>query len=110
MKTKTEIKFGSKDLEDHYTCYYCNLAHKKVEAGGMWYCPNIACKGPGGTYYRSKLKGTINKGSTSEVDCIEWRNKVLEDMEIIEDEGILSAIKESLKVLTAHVASDKFLP
>lgn len=106
----TEIKFGPKDLADHYTCYYCKLAHKRVEAGGMWHCPNITCSGPGGAYYRSKLKGTVNKGQHQEVDYVEWRDKVIEDIKSIEDKDILLAAEAGLKVLTAHVASAKFLP
>ena len=38
------------------TCHYCHLTHPKVEAGGVWYCPNPLCTGPGAAYFRAKLK------------------------------------------------------
>ena len=109
VEKKSKVKFGPTNLADHYTCYYCGLAHKNVEAGGMWHCPNIACSGPGGGYYRSKLKGTTDEGSKQNVDMKEWRNQVLVDMKSIKDDDTLEAVKESLKTITAHVASDKYL-
>lgn len=33
------------DLPLSCTCYACGLSHKKVEGGGLWYCPNYACIG-----------------------------------------------------------------
>jgi len=37
------------------TCYYCGLEHSEVEAGGIWFCPNFMCTGPGGCSHRAKL-------------------------------------------------------
>lgn len=39
-----------------HTCNFCTFKSKKVEASGMWYCPNAYCSGPGGAWFRSKLK------------------------------------------------------
>jgi hypothetical protein len=36
-------------------CFYCDLIHPKIEASGIWYCPNALCEGPGGAYFRSTL-------------------------------------------------------
>jgi hypothetical protein len=44
------------ELESHHRCYYCHLLDKNVEAGGMWYCPNPFCRGPGASWFRAKLK------------------------------------------------------
>lgn len=30
-----------------YICFYCQLEHHDVEAGGVHYCPNRLCTGPG---------------------------------------------------------------
>lgn len=38
------------------TCYYCGLYDERVEAGGVWYCPNPICQGPGGAWFRRQLK------------------------------------------------------
>lgn len=37
------------------TCYYCQLVHHLVEAGGVHYCPNRLCNGPGGWGHRAKM-------------------------------------------------------
>lgn len=37
-------------------CYYCGLVHAKVEAGGVYYCPNRLCIGPGAWSHRKGLK------------------------------------------------------
>jgi hypothetical protein len=50
-------------LASHFTCYYCRLEHKKVEAGGIHYCPNPLCTGPGASYVRSKLKSYRDVGN-----------------------------------------------
>lgn len=39
---------------DHTICYYCQLHDPRVEAGGLWHCPNPACPGPGAQYWRSQ--------------------------------------------------------
>jgi len=39
-----------------YECYYCKFKSPNVEASGIYYCPNAHCSGPGGTWFRCKLK------------------------------------------------------
>jgi len=39
----------------HLDCFYCGLDNDKVEAAGMWYCPNPRCSGPGAAWFRVKL-------------------------------------------------------
>lgn len=39
-----------------YTCYYCKLKHPKVEAAGIFHCPNKLCTGPGAAYFRRTLQ------------------------------------------------------
>ena len=38
------------------TCFYCGLTHHLVEAGGVHYCPNRLCTGPGSWSHRKNLK------------------------------------------------------
>jgi len=40
----------------HFTCHYCGLHDENVECGGIYYCPNPLCLGPGAAYFRSKMK------------------------------------------------------
>lgn len=63
-------------MSDPATCFYCNLTHEDVEAGGLVYCPNCMCTGPGGHSHRSKLASYAeerypNSGHT--VDEEEWK-------------------------------------
>lgn len=37
-------------------CHYCGLLHRRVEAGGVYYCPNRLCTGPGAWSHRKDLK------------------------------------------------------
>jgi hypothetical protein len=61
------------------TCYYCALRHPKVEAGGVWHCPNFACSGPGGATHRMKLKSCTDVGDNRHsVDEQEWHDAAVE--------------------------------
>ena len=110
------FKFGNPDLEAHYCCYYCGLSHRQVEAGGMWFCPNIACEGPGPSYFRSKLssykivpgedKYTIDTEEYVKAIKAEIINKFLEPVN--NNDHILEAIRESMKRLEIKIASSKF--
>lgn len=105
----TEIKFGPKDLADHYTCYYCKLAHKSVEAGGMWGCPNITCTGPGNSHYRSNLKSfKVEPERHHSVDTKEWLEKVKEDIRSVTDPSLIEAIEAGIKRMEVSVTSGKF--
>lgn len=35
------------DKQTDSRCYYCHSDSEKVEAGGIYYCPNVFCTGPG---------------------------------------------------------------
>lgn len=39
-----------------YDCFYCGLQDGKVECGGIYYCPNGLCGGPGSAWFNSTLK------------------------------------------------------
>jgi len=39
----------------HQQCCYCHLEDKMVEAGGVFFCPNPLCMGPGGAWFRHGL-------------------------------------------------------
>jgi hypothetical protein len=85
-------------LPKHYTCHYCDLTHKRVEAGGMWFCPNPACVGPGAAYWRSQhLKSYRDKGDQYTVDPKEMYHRGLEEaLKLDETEpAIAAAIRRS---------------
>jgi hypothetical protein len=42
-------------MRGHETCHYCGLTHTRVEAGGMWHCPNVLCTGPGAASWRMQV-------------------------------------------------------
>lgn len=78
---------------DHQTCYYCKLHHPRVEAGGIWHCPNPLCKGPGAQVWRMKCKSYQELPNESHtVDSQEIVAIALEMM-----------AKEPDEVLKAHV-------
>jgi hypothetical protein len=103
------VKFGPKNLADHYTCYYCGLADKHVEAGGMWWCPNFTCTGPGAHTHRRKLKSYVeNADSTHSVDNVEWSKVSMEMMESLEDSPLKEAVEAGIKRMQTNITGTKF--
>lgn len=89
---------------DSYTCYYCEIKHKRVEAGGLWHCPNFFCHGPGAAYFRSDMKSyekTYGGMGEHTVDETEWAIESIEKLK--EDAEMKNLIKE-----TATEASNPF--
>lgn len=37
-------------------CFYCKIDHERVEAEGIYYCPNPLCRGPGAAWFRRTLE------------------------------------------------------
>lgn len=59
-----------------YTCGSCGLLNPKVEARGIWHCPNALCQGSGGAWFRRTLKSYRDiSASQHTVDEKEWRKK-----------------------------------
>ncbi len=52
-------------------CHYCNFRSENVEASGILYCPNAMCTGPGGAWFRHKLKSFKEVGDRHTVSEIE---------------------------------------
>ena len=102
-KIEEDLKFGDPNLENHYKCYYCWLSHKKVEAGGIWGCPNKACTGPGNAYFRSQLKSYETSGDGHTVDIEEWAMVVTDLLSGIEDPDIYKATEHSLWKLRGKI-------
>jgi len=101
--------YGDLGLDDHYTCYYCKLSHKRVEAGGVWHCPNVACSGPGAHYHRRKLKSYKETGDGKHtVDWGEWKVMVEEFLKENQDPSLVDATKASLRKIATHATSNKF--
>ena len=61
-------------------CGSCKISHPKVEAGGLWYCPNALCRGAGGAWFRRRLDSyKENYDGTHCVDETELRAKGREE-------------------------------
>lgn len=105
-KVEEDPKFGDLTLADQYKCYYCGLSHIKVEAGGMWGCPNIACSGPGNAYFRRSLKSFRDEGDKHSIDLEEWEGKVRELLPAITDPGIYKATEHSLWKLRMKILAN----
>jgi len=59
------------------TCFSCGIKNKRVEAQGIWYCPNALCQGCGGAWFRATLesyKECCGNGRHT-VDEVEWLTK-----------------------------------
>jgi hypothetical protein len=66
----------SEELKPWQECHYCKLKHKDVEAGGVYYCENPLCTGPGASWMRRSLASyKINDDGTHTVDAIELVSK-----------------------------------
>jgi hypothetical protein len=104
----SKIKFGPTDLANHYTCYYCGLADKNVEAGGVWYCPNFGCSGPGGHSHRRTLKSykEISSGKHT-VDYVEWRDETLKKSATAISQHLKEAMLSSAKKMNVRITSEK---
>lgn len=76
---KTRKKTDELEQENKtYTCFSCGLFHEKVEAQGIWYCPNALCMGCGGGWFRQTLKSYKELDDASRdhtVDHDEWLKK-----------------------------------
>lgn len=80
---------------DHLTCYYCKLHHEKVEAGGVYYCPNALCTGPGGASFRREVPSYAEqKDGTHTVDHSEM---------ILFGRGYAAALRHIDRPLHDHV-------
>ena len=75
-------------LPKHYTCIGCGLTDKRVEAGGIYYCPNPACTAVGAYWARSKLKSFTpsDDGRTYRIDADELIRCVNEMDERLDEE------------------------
>jgi len=91
---------------DHLTCRSCELRHLQVEAGGLWFCPNVACSGPGAYAFRSTLESFTDHGTTHSVDHLEWAAKAILHARTLDDRILREHINESAtKLLQEKTAS-----
>ena len=94
--------------KDIYKCYYCTIGHHKdVECGGIYYCPNPLCTGPGGAWCRHKLASyKEEEGGRHSVNWSEWRRVALAYMdETNPDEQVWVAFRaEEAKIIAAEDA------
>jgi hypothetical protein len=71
-------KFNKKNIgkkKSLFDCYYCGLNSKKIECGGIFYCPNPRCSGPGGAWFRHQLPSfKENIDGTHTVNEDQWDN------------------------------------
>lgn len=72
-----------------YKCDYCGLNHQQVEAGGIYFCPNPLCPGPGAAWARASLDSYIETEEGHEVDQIEYLWEGLKKAYLTEDPSII---------------------
>jgi hypothetical protein len=83
-------------MTDIFKCHYCGLIHKRVEAGGIYYCPNTLCLGPGAAYFRSTCKSyKEDRWGKHTVDTFELVGKALLELEKETDPEIRTKIVKS---------------
>ena len=58
-------------MENHQICIGCGLASTRVEAGGIWYCPNPACTACGAQPHKRKLKSYKEEERVYTVDPLD---------------------------------------
>lgn len=78
MERTRKILDELKKERENFTCFSCGLFHEKLEAQGIWYCPNALCMGCGGAWFRNTLDSyrECNDGSDSyTIDPSEWLDK-----------------------------------
>lgn len=82
-------------MRDIYECGGCGLKHPSVECGGIWYCPNKACRVSGNGAFRSTLPSyrEVSGGEKHTVDLREWALAALAASH--EDPGVAAAIDVS---------------
>lgn len=67
-------------------CFYCGLNNTKVEAGGIWYCPNPMCLGPGAHWFRIKLKSYVESSNDKHtIDLDELQAEALKYISSLEE-------------------------
>jgi predicted kinase len=68
MRKRWEEEYGLREemKGDPTTCYYCGLKDPKVEAAGVWHCPNKFCSGPGAFAARAAAGYHDEEGRMSE--------------------------------------------
>ena len=93
------------------TCHYCGLTHMNVEAGGIYYCPNRLCTGPGAWSHRKDMKSYKNLDDGYTVDPQEVLDSVRANTN--QDPAIWAAecraVQKWLRFLTEPV-SGGYLP
>lgn len=89
---------------DPQTCYYCGHHSPRVEAGGIWHCPNLFCLGPGAFYSRTKAgyhgeDGVLTSENEARMiaDCAVAINRC-------DDDALVKAMRRCLKKLIAQRA------
>lgn len=61
-----------------HICFSCGYIDERVEAQGIWYCPNALCMGCGGGWFRQTLesyKETGGENGSHTIDEEEWLKK-----------------------------------
>lgn len=107
-KDRHQFRFGDPELPSHCLCYSCGLSHPKVEAGGLWYCPNPGCRNA--HWFTAKLPSRRDDGPMSyTVDMEEWleatRHYMLTPPEW--DTGLRDALQTSQKRMEIKLAGER---
>jgi len=94
---KADAVLLAEHKRDPNTCYYCGLHHDRVEAGGVYHCPNNLCTGPGAGGFRSTLKSyKETQGERHIVDPHEVVSAAIAKLADEPDQAIRAAVYASV--------------
>jgi hypothetical protein len=94
-------------IRDLAECIGCGLKSDKVEAAGIYYCPNPLCRASGGAWFRRKLTSyqEISPENHS-VDLEEWLFKGWEEVQKTSDRALLKAAKKRALEIARQIWED----
>ena len=76
-----------------YVCIGCGLYHRRVECGGIYYCPNVLCNMCGATHW--KTNKPWSRSVDNGVEILDWQ--------AMHDEGL--AYADSIEETEPEVAA-----
>jgi hypothetical protein len=90
-------------------CQSCGIEDDRVEARGIWHCPNALCRGTGGAWFRRTLNSYQDMPNAFEhtVDEKEWLIKGREENKIkgINIENFVNSKNKNKKTIIKHKKS-----
>lgn len=100
------------EKRDIYTCGFCSIgSHPKVECGGIYYCPNPLCTGPGAAWARALCTSYKEEpNGRHSVDWAEWRRVAkgfLDELDNPADEQVWAAFRVQEAIILEDERKDR---